>query len=210
MFLILGDPASGALFSIDATDIAACSPPCNLAARLHFGTGIAAAGLGFRYNNSDVPIVADFGNSNLYLVNVCNGTQFGPVASDQPYRDLTGNLGTATTPVTLSYFSAAKSTQGVHFKWQTATEAGNAGFYLFQQTRNGWQRINDRLIPSHVIDSVAPQLYEYDATGVGNDNFRIVDVDIKGRKRTHGPYHSGEVFGSQVRPEPIDWEAIRT
>ena len=86
---------------------------------------------------------------------------FGPGETEG--HELTGN----PLPVTLSYFLATPSGDGVHFAWSTATETGNAGFNLYAETEAGRQRLNAELIPSAVIDSVEPQDYAYRGHGCG-------------------------------------------
>ena len=107
-------------------------------------------------------------------------------------------------PVTLSYFLATPSGDGIHFAWQTATETGNAGFNLNAETEAGRQRLNDELIPSAVIDSVEPQDYVYEATGVTGEIFYIELIDIAGSSELHGPFALGVPHGSRVEANPAE------
>ena len=106
--------------------------------------------------------------------------------------------------VTLSYFLATPSGDGVHFAWSTASETGNAGFNLYAETEAGRQRLNAELIPSAVIDSVEPQDYAYEATGAAGKIFTIELIDISSHSDLHGPFALGVAYGSRVDANPAE------
>lgn len=112
-------------------------------------------------------------------------------------------------PVTVSAFAGERVGDQVRFTWQTATETGNAGFNLYVVTDNGLQRLNEQIIPSATIDSTRPQAYSYAASGVSGDTFYVEDVDVRGDTRLHGPFKLGQPAGRELKPEAIDWDAIR-
>jgi uncharacterized repeat protein (TIGR01451 family) len=116
----------------------------------------------------------------------------------------------STTPVTLAYFSSSFHGNLVHFDWSTATEAGNAGFNLYAQTQDGLVRINDRLIPSNVLDSVEPQTYGYETAGIAGGPFFLDEVSVRTETRRYGPFSLGESYGTPLTVERIDWAAIRS
>ena len=58
---------------------------------------------------------------------------------------------TGSLPVTLSYFLAMRSDDGIRFQWSTATETGNASFNLYVETPAGRQQINPALIPMQYL-----------------------------------------------------------
>ena len=126
---------------------------------------------------------------------------FGPGETEG--HELTGN----PLPVTLSYFLATPSGDGLHFVWSTATETGNAGFNLYAETEAGRQRLNAELIPSAVIDSVEPQDYAYEATGVTGEIFYIEQIDVSGHSDLHGPFALGVAHGSRFEPNPTETES---
>ena len=103
--------------------------------------------------------------------------------------------------VTLGYFLAARSEEGVRIEWSTVAESGNAGFNLFVETEAGQQQINPALIPSTVIDSIEPQRYAYDAVGVQGDFFFIELVNVNGGGRMFGPFALGVPFGAEPAAE---------
>ena len=114
-----------------------------------------------------------------------------------------------TTPVVLAHFQSVIQDTTVRFEWSTATEAGNAGFNLYTETETGLQRINGRLIPSHVVDSVEPQNYSFSAAGIAGDRFYLEEVSVRTQGRLYGPFQLGESYGTEVKVEPIDWAGIR-
>ncbi len=119
------------------------------------------------------------------------------------------NGGVTTTPVTLAYFEA-HGRGSVDFRWMTSTEVGNLGFNLYALEDDGLRRLNDELIPSHVVDSLEPQVYEFSAAGVAGDTFLLEDVDINGVIRHHGPFYADEAAGSEVvSAQPVAWAKIR-
>ena len=123
---------------------------------------------------------------------------FGPGETEG--HELTGN----PLPVTLSYFLATPSGDGIHFAWSTATETGNAGFNLYAETEAGRQRLNAELIPSAVIDSVEPQDYAYETTDVAGEIFTIEQIDVSGHSDLHGPFALGVAHGSRVDANPTE------
>ncbi len=93
--------------------------------------------------------------------------------------------------VSLSRFEAERTGEIVHLQWETATETANAGFNLYVETGDGLELLNETLIPSTVIDSVAPTFYSYEARSDG-DLFHIEMVSIHGRAETFGPFAAVE------------------
>ncbi len=115
--------------------------------------------------------------------------------------------GLVTNPVTLASFEAS----GTSFRWATATESGNVGFFLWAWNREtgDWQAINESLIASEAVYSTDPQHYAYDAGLLHQGPFMVEDVDIYGRSRFHGPFEADQRFGHKVAAQPIDWLAVR-
>ncbi len=116
--------------------------------------------------------------------------------------------GTSTVPVTPAFFKATPSGRGTQIEWATATEAGNAGFHLYQFTEKGWQRVNDKLIASQSVDGLTPSTYFYQGAKSESKAFRLGEVDIFGQERFHGPYQTGKAYGRPVNLEPINWQMI--
>ena len=151
------------------------------------------------------PVVSD--PSDFKLMYSTSNSNTDPLQKDFVDDDF-GDV--FTTPVTLASVEARRTGGGVRFEWTTATETSNAGFYLEELTDEGWRRVNRRLIPSHVIDSAAPQHYVHKARGVTGTTFRVVDVSTSIRERSHGPFELGRTHGRPATAEPINWGAIRS
>ena len=77
-----------------------------------------------------------------------------------------GSASIVPLPVTLAYFHAAGDASRIRFSWTTATETGHAGFYLYAADGDKWRLLTWRLIRSRVVDSVDPQRYAYEVSGV--------------------------------------------
>lgn len=121
-----------------------------------------------------------------------------------------------TTPVSLGHVSIkAVSGNQLAVEFSTATETGNLGFNIYAIAGRSKFRLNDRLIPSRVIDSMTHTTYsvtlDTDLIGVA-DRFLIEDVDRYGHKSVHGTFAYGQTSG--VRHERktaearTDWDAI--
>ena len=108
-----------------------------------------------------------------------------------------------TTPITLRSFQARPSGGGVRFNWTTETEFRNAGFYIEYWRDGGWRRVNKQLIPSTVVDSLAPVSYQYEAAVTGT-YFRVVDVSTRLRERVHGPFELGKFYGTPAEVVELD------
>ncbi len=120
------------------------------------------------------------------------------------------NAASSSVPVTLSFFRATRDGAVVRFEWSTLTEVGNVGFNLWASSNDGWQRINDRLIPSRMSEALGSQEYVFEAGGVEGNTFLIEDVDLTAKTRRHGPFTLGQVYGARPELEPVDWPAIRS
>ena len=112
------------------------------------------------------------------------------------------------TAVSLAYFEATRDGSATHFEWATVTETANVGFNLYVETADGLQQVNQKMVTSHVVDSLLPQFYDLTAGGLAGDNFYIEDIDTRGNGVMRGPFTLGETFGVQPSADPIDWPSI--
>jgi hypothetical protein len=118
-------------------------------------------------------------------------------------NDITFCFNPTTTPIVLGSFSSEYWGGDVRFEWTTETEFRNAGFFIEALVEGRWQRVNERLIPSKVVDSVVPQSYEY----VGSSNgtrFRVIDVSTQMKERKHGPFELGQSYGERSQLVALD------
>ncbi|MCB0047399.1 MAG: hypothetical protein KDD92_18380 [Caldilineaceae bacterium] len=96
----------------------------------------------------------------------------------------------------------------VRIEWITEREIFSAGFNIVVETDRGFVPVNDRLIPSRVIESLDPQFYSY-TTAVDADAFYLEHVTIENERFRAGPFFVGERVGEAPQTEAIDWRAIR-
>lgn len=109
------------------------------------------------------------------------------------------------TPVSLASFSSARSGDLVNVRWSTATETQNVGFRLVSSSEHSKSDASSALIPSRVVDSIAPQ--DYQATlSTKASSLWLEDIDAKGTVKRHGPYAVGEHYGEVPQPQAIDWQ----
>ncbi len=112
--------------------------------------------------------------------------------------------------VSLSSFHAERGGRGTVFEWTTDNEVGNVGFYLLGQVNGEWVDVSADLIPSPVIDSSSRQHYSYESDRSDIQNFILVDVDVSGKARYHGPFGLGDSGVSQPPAQlQIDWVSVR-
>jgi hypothetical protein len=149
---------------------------------------------------SDEPTYARFRVSNHTLTEASmNGRVDSGEVED--YR-----LDAGTLPVTLAYFSAEPDG---HLTWATATETANAGFWILGAAADGgWRTLHTE--PSAVLNSGVPQDYEaWIELPEDVVELALVDVDVRGKTRQHGPFAVGEAYGERPELRRIDWAAIK-
>ncbi|MCB9138762.1 MAG: right-handed parallel beta-helix repeat-containing protein [Caldilineaceae bacterium] len=105
--------------------------------------------------------------------------------------------------VTIGYFHATRSGDGVDFVWQTATESGVAGFTLYAELDDEMAVLTTEMIPSVVIDSITPTGYYYRATTAAT-LFYLDEQKLDGSVIQHGPFVLDEVYGDYALPGNID------
>ncbi len=134
-----------------------------------------------------------------------------PNDPDDPTEDPTTVLLDMTvTPISLGWFRSSEQPDGsTLFEWVTTTEVANLGFDLWtQDSASGeWIKLNDELIASQG-DSLGAQSYEYRATGILGNQFRMTDVGVTGKQVHHGPFELGETFGVLSERKDTDWDTI--
>ena len=115
-------------------------------------------------------------------------------------------------PVTLTFLESRQREDSLEVSWTTATEIANVGFHVYGESRRGWRRLHERLIPSHQLDSLVPSTYGRTFVLEGGEEIlrvALAEVDLRGREKLHGPFAAGAAHGAAIEPEPIDWSAIR-
>ncbi len=135
------------------------------------------------------------------------GQDTGSIISAANCLDLT------TVPVVLSSFKSKQRGQRLNMQWQTASEAFNLGFNLWGNLDGEWTQLNNRLIPSHTVDSVEPQHYRrkinLNKLASQPTHIGISSVSSSGFEEFYGPFEVGENYGELTVPEAIDWSEQR-
>ncbi len=108
---------------------------------------------------------------------------------------------TSPTAVMISSFDAYQVDGKVVVGWETASEAGTAGFYVERRAEQGgqWVRVNERLVPA-LFESPAGGTYSLVDQGaqIGEVlTYRLVEVETSAHTRSYGPY---EVTAQQSLP----------
>ena len=116
-----------------------------------------------------------------------------------------------TTPITLSGFKAVydKSTGLTTISWNTITESGNMGFELFYEDNGFWDKATPEIIPSKHVYSTGINEYEFVYQGYAKQ-WAIVDVDIFGKRKSHGIYNVNRQYGVgyMLKSKSIKWDGI--
>ena len=120
-----------------------------------------------------------------------------------------------TTAIDLLSFTATGANDAVQVSWETASETGNLGFYLYRADSPDWtyRRITDQLIAG--LDfSAAGRVYSYSDTDVSAGQayyYKLEDLDMDGQRTFHGPvgvdWNGGgapAVAGGD--PDPAPWQ----
>ncbi|MCB0046659.1 MAG: DUF11 domain-containing protein [Caldilineaceae bacterium] len=134
------------------------------------------------------------------LATVDDGLQSDTSGSDAPILNGCEAVD-ITLGVTLGYFLAQSSADGVSIEWQTATETGIAGFHLWGEVNGEMQRLNETLVPSKVIDSVQPTDYSV-TLATEATVFYLTVVSLDGSTEQEGPFELGIPAGSYTSNEP--------
>ncbi len=152
----------------------------------------------------DLPLEADSNTEVLYHFNYSSGnvydyatvsgnpTNTGFLQGDATRRSW-NNLGPGNDiplPVTLVSLSALGADEMVKVMWSTESEYDNLGFHLYRSTSETgtFSRITSDLIPSQGF-TPSTQNYQYidqrDLINGVTYYYKISDVDVNGRERTH-------------------------
>jgi uncharacterized repeat protein (TIGR01451 family) len=123
-----------------------------------------------------------------------------------------GYMPIMTTPITLAKFNAYyNSVNGrTTLTWSTLTETGNLGFELYAKIDGLWHRVNNKMVAS--VNSYSTNLIEYQYVYDGGyiDEWIIADIDVLGKKKTHGPFITNKNYGYEgfYSTQEINWYHI--
>lgn len=131
-----------------------------------------------------------------------------PTRSSRPFQCLQDNP--FPTPVSNASFRATRVAGSLQVVFETAAEAGNLGFRLYAESREG-ARLQPLggLIQSQAIDSSVPQRYSVEVPDPGADRLYLADLSVTGEETLRGPFQIESSYGSAPAFEAIDWRAAR-
>ena len=105
-----------------------------------------------------------------------------------------------TTPITLASFEANynQNTGETTINWSTLTETGNIGFDLFLKVDGIWKKANKKMIVSKNMYSTDLTKYQFIYDADYSTQWALVDVDIKGKRQSHGTYELNKSYGKET------------
>ena len=122
-----------------------------------------------------------------------------------------GYMKPTPTLAVISSFSAYEDSGKVVVQWETASEIGTAGFYLYRKDGSTYEysRINKKLLVG-LLHSPQGGTYRYtDRTAFPGDTYtyKLQEIEFNGTTRDYGPFTVNTAsFGPDDTPEPVDSE----
>ena len=131
-----------------------------------------------------------------------------------PYQEIalspvTFCVNAAMVPVTIASVNSRQEESGLSVEWTTTMEKANAGFNIYGDINGVSTKLNETLIPSHVVDAEEPQSYAAHFPRVVTNQIVLEDIDIRGRGQRHGPFVVGEKHGAAPKVKRVDVAAIQ-
>jgi len=134
------------------------------------------------------------GTTATYVDETANTTQaratftFGPLCA----LAVTEAGNPIPTLAAVSSFNAYEDGGQAVVRWETASEIGTAGFYLFRKddANDKYQQVNQSLLPG-LLHSPQGGVYRFTDQGavVGETyTYKLIEVESTGQKHTHGPF----------------------
>ncbi len=110
------------------------------------------------------------------------------------------------TLAVISGFRALNESGRMVLEWNTASEVGTVGFYLqrFDRTTGRFVSVNKKILPG-LLHSPQGGVYRYVDEGVtpGPHTYRLVEVEMGGGERLHGPFSVNPVAVSSLRVSSV-------
>lgn len=145
------------------------------------GQRIAATGTPASGNGTRAQYVDETGNTTQSRATYL----FGPLC------ELAVTEGLLTHAV-VSSFQTFADPDGVRVEWQTASEAGTAGFYLYRwdEAARQYRKVTERLLPGliHAPQGGTYRFLDEDADPNAAHTYLLVEVETGGDRRSYGPY----------------------
>jgi uncharacterized repeat protein (TIGR01451 family) len=119
------------------------------------------------------------------------------VGSSTPNDSFAGNNSDCAdivpTLVTLSDFRSYGENGKVVVQWETASEVGTAGFYLYRldESTGDYIKINHKLLPAILTSQLGGtySLIDKGASPGGSYTYVLVEVEARGKKNAYGPFN---------------------
>ncbi len=189
------EPSTGTMYASDTSNSQLISVNTSTGAGTvvgGFGSSIDMEGMGFHFDGT----LYGTEGQRLYTINTSTGaaTQVGSgdtLGVGDDYEAFDCDF-TALTRAVIARFAAVGDGGRVVVEWETASEDGTAGFYLYRFDLDGekWVVVHENLLPGlqsspqggtyRVIDESAPL--------GGRLVYALLEVETSGRVITHGPY----------------------
>jgi hypothetical protein len=135
---------------------------------------------------------ASNGTTAKYVDETGNTTQTRATFTFGPLCELAVTQGLLTEAVVSGFRASPANGGGVLLEWQTASEAGTAGFYV--QRWNGaakrWERVNRELLAGllHAPQGGTYRFVDPEASPYEPQVYRLVEVEAGGKRHTYGPF----------------------
>jgi hypothetical protein len=134
------------------------------------------------------------GTTATYVDETGNTTQSRATFTFGPLCELavTENGSPIPTLAAISSFKVYLDGGQTVVRWETASEIGTTGFYLFRkdESSGAFRQLNESLLPG-LLHSPQGGVYRYVDKGAFSGEtytYKLVEVESKGRTRTHGPF----------------------
>ncbi len=110
-----------------------------------------------------------------------------------------------TTPITLASFSAKynQNTGETTITWSTETETGNIGFDVYLKIDGIWKQANKNMIASKAMYSTELKKYQFVYNAEYSTEWALVDIDIKGKRQSHGTFKLDKSYGQERSSESV-------
>jgi hypothetical protein len=143
------------------------------------------------------------GTRAQYVDTTGNTTQTRATYLFGPLCELAVTEALQTQAVITSFRASPAAGGGVLLEWQTASEAGTAGFNLYRRDRAArrWLPVNGKLLAGllHAEQGGTYRLVDEEASSYEPQVYKIEEVESGGRHRTYGPFAAAVDWS---RPDP--------
>jgi len=131
------------------------------------------------------------GLSGSYNLRIVITDDQSNVTTDESWQADVDTCGLTALLVMLKSFNASRLGDSVLVEWETASEMGTVGFYLYRKDPSSGEyvAVNEKLIPG-LLHSPQGGIYRLiDKKGCEDESctYVLVEQDLKGRERAYGP-----------------------